>query len=154
DFSKLRDVKFLRLLFTASVLWLLSLLGIRAAENTLTLVREKNWLTIQGPQIPGGPIRINYLEAYCRDNSTDADWMKHTVIAHTNELISFSPDKKVLKMRDTLADGLVVEHTIEARDDEVNFRLTARNPTSKRSEAHWAQPCVRVGDFTGFGSAQ
>ncbi|HEY0454970.1 MAG TPA: hypothetical protein VGE41_01245, partial [Verrucomicrobiae bacterium] len=57
-----------------------------AAE--LTLGREKNWLLINGPQIPGGAIRINYLEAYCRPNSTEADWVKHTVIHHTNELIS------------------------------------------------------------------
>jgi len=57
-------------------------------------------------------------------------------------------------MRDVLADGLIIEHTIQARDDEVDFRLTAHNPTSKRSEAHWAQPCVRLGDFTGFGPAQ
>ncbi len=146
-------MKFLRLTFGAA-LWVGPLLAVLSAENTLTLAREKNWLIIQGQQIPGGPIRINYLEAYCRDKSTDADWGQHTVIRHTNELISLSPDKKVMKMRDTLADGLVVEHTIKARRDEVDFRLVARNPTSKRSEAHWAQPCVRIGDFTGFGPAQ
>ena len=35
--------------------------------------------------------------------------------------------------------------------DEVDFRLTAHNPTRKCSEAHWAQPCIRVGAFTGLG---
>jgi hypothetical protein len=120
----------------------------------LTLSRDKNWLIIHGTQIPGGSIRINYLEAYCRANSTDADWVKHTMVHHTSELISFSDDKRVLKLRDTLADGVVVEHTINAREDEVDFQLIATNPTRARSEAHWAQPCVRLGEFTGFGPAE
>jgi hypothetical protein len=59
-----------------------------------------------------------------------------------------------ITMRDTLVDGVIVEHTITAGVDEVDFRLIARNPTDKRSEAHWAQPCVRLGDFTGFGPSQ
>lgn len=118
---------------------------------SLTLERDGHWLIIKGDHIPGGPIRINYLEAYCRANSTDSDWVKHTVIKHRNELVSLSQDRKVLKLKDTLADGMTVEHTITAKDDEVDFRLTARNPTDKRSEAHWAQPCVRLAPFTGFG---
>ena len=54
--------------------------------------------------------------------------MKHTVIPHTNELLSLSVDKKVLRLRDTLADGLIVEHTISAGNDEVDFRLVAQSP--------------------------
>jgi len=50
----------------------------------LTLSRENNWLIIHGADLPSGQIRINYLEAYCRANSTDADWVKHTVVRHTN----------------------------------------------------------------------
>jgi hypothetical protein len=120
-----------------------------SAGASLTLERDAPWLFIKGPQIPGGQIRIMYLEAYCRANSTDADWGK-TVITHTNEFLSMSSDKRVLKLRDRLADGLIVEHTITAGDDEVDFRLVARNPTDRRSEAHWAQPCVQLGQFTGF----
>lgn len=123
-----------------------------AASAGLTLGREKNWLIVRGEQIPGGALRINYLEAYCRAGSTDADWSTYTVIAHTNELLSLSADKKTVRLRDTLADGLTVEHTITAGNDEVDFRLVAHNPTAHLSEAHWAQPCVRLGSFTGFGS--
>jgi hypothetical protein len=123
-----------------------------AAPSGLTIERENHWLIIRGAQIPGGPLRINYLEAYCRAGSTDADWVQHTVIRHTNELVSLSADQKVLRLRDTLADGLIVDHTITAGEDEVDFRLTARNPTARRSEAHWAQPCVRLGSFTGFSA--
>jgi hypothetical protein len=124
-----------------------SLVQINAAG--LTLARERHWLVIKGDQIPAGEIRINYLEAYCRANSTDADWVKHTVIRHTNQLVSLSEDKRVLKLRDTLAAGVVVDHNIIARDDAVEFLLLARNPTAKISEAHWAQPCVRRAAFTG-----
>jgi len=118
--------------------------------SALTLARDGHWLVIRSPQIPAGEIRINYLEAYCRAGSTDADWVKHTVIKHTSEFVSLTDDAKVLKLRDTLADGVTVEHTITASADEVDFRLTAHNPTATRSEAHWAQPCVRLAAFTGF----
>ena len=123
-----------------------------AAEPTpaLTLAREANWLIVRGARIPGGEIRTNYLEAYCRAGSTDADWGTHTVIHHTSEVVSQSADSTVLRLRDTLADGVIVEHTITAGVDEVDYQLVARNPTDKRSEAHWAQPCVRLSAFTGF----
>jgi hypothetical protein len=122
-----------------------------AAGEGLTLERDAHWLVIRGASIPGNEIRINYLEAYCRAGSTDADWRTQTVIKHTNELVALSADRKELRLRDTLTDGLVVEHVITAREQEVDFRLTAHNPTARRSEAHWAQPCVRLGAFTGFG---
>ena len=122
-----------------------------AASSGTTLERDKNWLLIKSEAIPGGSVRINYLEAYCRPNSTEADWVKHTVIPHTSEVVSLSSDRKVLKLLDRLSDGIVVEHTITASKDEVDFQLSAHNPTAKVSEAHWAQPCVRLGTFTGFG---
>jgi hypothetical protein len=112
----------------------------------LTLVREKNMLFVRGPQLPG-EITINYLEAYCRAGSTDADWVTHTVVRHTSEVISATPQE--VRLRDTLADGVTVEHTITAKDDEIDFRLIAHNLTATRSEAHWAQPCIRLSKFLG-----
>lgn len=117
----------------------------------LTLAYEApHWLVIQAPHLPGGGIRINHLEAYCRAGSTDADWVEHTVIPHRTERIALADDRRSLRLRDTLADGVTVEHTIRAGTDEVDFQLTAHNPGATRSEAHWAQPCVRLGAFTGF----
>jgi hypothetical protein len=116
----------------------------------LTLAREANWLIVRGARIPGGEMRTNYLEAYCRAGSTDADWVAHTVIPHRCETLALSDDRKTLRLRDTLADGVTVEHVITAKDDEVDFQLTAHNPADKASEAHWAQPCVRLSAFTGF----
>jgi len=122
---------------------------LHAAPAPLTLVRENHWLVIRGADLPAGEIRVNYLEAYCRAGSTDADWVGHTVIPHTNVLVSLSAEGRVLRLRDTLADGLVVDHTITAGTDEVDFQVTAHNPGPRRSEAHWAQACVRLGPFTG-----
>jgi hypothetical protein len=122
-----------------------------APERTLTLsYAPPHWLVIHDEQIPTREIRVNYLEAYCRAGSTDADWDQHTVIPHRTELVSSSDDRTRLHLRDTLADGVTVEHTVTATGDEIHFELTAHNPGSTRSEAHWAQPCVRLGDFTGF----
>jgi hypothetical protein len=121
-----------------------------AAEPGLTIAWEKNYLTIRG-QFPGDELTILYLEAYCRPGSTDRDW-KETVIPHKAELVEASPDGRAIKLKDELADGVIVEHEITARRDEIDFRLVAQNPTLKRSQAHWAQPCIRVDKFTGTTS--
>jgi len=129
-------------------LWTGSPMG--QADSLTLRFKAPHWLYIEGDHLPGKVIEVNYLEAYCRAGSTDADWVKHTVIPHRAELISLSADRKTLKLRDTLADGVVVDHTIRAGTDDVDFRLVAHNPGPKRSEAHWAQACVRLGNFTGF----
>jgi hypothetical protein len=136
--------------YTSCLMATLVLGSVTADKPTLTLAYEPGWLVINGPHIPGGAIRIHYLEAYCRAGSTDADWVEHTVIPHSTELLGLSEDKKTLRLRDTISDGVIVEHTIIARDDEVDFQLQARNPGTQRSEAHWAQPCVRLAAFCGF----
>ncbi|MFN0127931.1 MAG: hypothetical protein ACKV19_14725 [Verrucomicrobiales bacterium] len=123
------------------------------APRLLLDYHPPHWLTITGPQLPGGTIRINHLEAYCRAGSTEADWVKHTVIPHRTERLSLSDDRQTLRLLDTLADGVTVRHEITADSDQVTFELTAHNPTARRSEAHWAQPCVRLGEFTGFPDA-
>jgi hypothetical protein len=131
--------------------WLFGARALPAAETKpgLALSRSNNFLIIHG-DFPGGQMPINYLEAYCRANSTDTDWREHTKIPHATELISLSADRKVMKLRDRVEGGLVVDHVITAGADEVDFRLVARNTTSTLSDVHWAQPCVRLGEFTGF----
>jgi hypothetical protein len=135
-----------------SVAFLSASLSVAAADEPkgLTIEWEKNFLTIRG-DFPGGELRTLYLEAYCRPGSTDREW-RETVIPHTAEKLEASTDGKVIKLRDKLADGVVVEHTITAAAEEVDFRLVAHNPTGKQSEAHWAQPCIRVDQFTGTGT--
>lgn len=119
------------------------------AQKPLQLTWEKDYLTIAGEQVPGKEVSIHYLEAYCRAGSTDADWVKHTLVGHKTELISQNADQTELKLRCRVSDGVIVDHTITSTHDEVRFALTAHNPTDQRSEAHWAQPCIRLDRFTG-----
>lgn len=118
----------------------------RSADLKLSWADE--YLSVRGAKLPGGSVRIMYLEAFCRAGSTDRDW-KETVIPHKSTLIEASADGSRIRLRNVLDDGVVVDHVITATDDEVDFRLTARNPTETESMAHWAQPCVRVDAFTG-----
>ena len=96
-------------------------------------------------------------DLYVRAGQVDKAVEQFTRIADSLSDEGFLPKagalyKKVLKLKDTLADGVIVQHTITAKSGEVDFRLIAHNPTRVRSEAHWAQPCVRLAAFTGFGS--
>src|SRR5262245_37548264 len=121
--------------------------GLSQEPPGLKISWENRFLTIRG-DFPGQEIRINYLEAYCRPGSTDREW-RDTVIRHNAEQLEARPDGRLIKLRDTLTDGVTVEHTITADKDEIDFRLVAHNPTAAASEAHWAQPCIRVDQFTG-----
>src|SRR5215471_725590 len=76
-----------------------------AAGDGLRIRWEKNYLTISGDDLPGGEMRVQYLEAYCRPGSTDRDWGQ-TVIGHTTELISRGRNGQSLRLRCVLADGI------------------------------------------------
>jgi len=132
----------------------LSLAGTRKENTTahtpFTLGWKDNILTIHHPGIPGGKVETWYLEAYCRPGSTDRAWDK-TVIGHATKLVSINAAKTILKLRCTLKDGVIVDHVIHALADGVSFKLIANNPGDQISSAHWAQPCTRVGVFTGTG---
>lgn len=143
-----------RLILQITVLFIATTFSRAAEPKPLTLDWKENILTIYGDHLPGKKVTTWYLEAYCRDNSQTTDWREHTVVGHKTHLISKSEDDTEIKLRCEVNDGLIVDHTITAKHDEVDFQITAHNPSSKRSETHWAQPCVRVGDFTGTGSEQ
>jgi hypothetical protein len=118
------------------------------APSAIRLAWKDDYLSLSSPDIPGGPIKIHYLEAYCRPGSTHRKWQE-TMIGHKTRLVSADADGRHLVLECTLTDGVTVRHEIRSTADEVDFRLTATNPTTKPSEAHWAQPCIRVGPFTG-----
>jgi hypothetical protein len=119
-----------------------------ARAQGLSLAWADNLLTVRGPDLPGDELNVWYLEAFCRAGSTDRDWSK-TVIPHRTVLVEAGAGGRELRLRSTLADGVVVDHRLTAGRDEVDFRLTATNPTDKASEVHWAQPCIRVDRFVG-----
>jgi hypothetical protein len=124
-----------------------------AEPEPFVLSWEKNILTIRrpvdtSPQIPGGSIRVHYIEAYCRPGSTDRDWRK-TTIGHTTTIVDGTQGSNHLALRCTLKDGVIVDHDLRGQPSAVEFQLTAHNPTSHESSVQWAQPCVRVDRFTG-----
>jgi hypothetical protein len=107
---------------------------------------QDNTLTIRGTGLPS-EIQTTYLEGFCRPGSTVRDWDGETLIQHTTSLVSESD--KVLHLRSRLQDGVVVDHTLTLRDDEVDFRLTATNGTESDSAVEWATHCVRLDKLTG-----
>lgn len=109
---------------------------------------SNGFLRVDMPGLPGGPLEIHYLEAYCRAGAHERDW-NDTVIPHTTRVNRARRDGSALWLRDTLADGVIVRHAIHAVEGGVAFAVEANNPTSARSEVHWAQPCLRLGPFAG-----
>jgi len=105
-----------------------------AADRPLRLSWAKNILTVEGDHLPGKKVEIWYLEAYCRDGSTDRVWGE-TTIGHKTELVSISKDHLEVILRCTLNDGVTVDHTIRTGNDAVSFELTAHNPTKVASRA-------------------
>lgn len=139
----------MNLWFRLSAVLLLLSPGLVQAADPLKLHWEKNYLTISGDQLPGKEIKIHYLEAYCRAGSTDADWVTHTMVGHETRLVEANSEGTLIRLDDVVKDGVRVSHEIRSTEDEVRIEITARNPTDKRSEAHWAQPCIRLDKFTG-----
>src|SRR5262245_9447438 len=86
--------------------------------DTLQIRWRDNFLTIRGRDLPGGEMKVHYLEAFCRPGSTDREWGR-TVIAHATELLSADEGGKAIRLRSTLADGVIVDHVITAGADEV-----------------------------------
>ena len=146
---------FFRSAFIGVTVFALVLAGIAKRDKPqvtdITIGWKDNILSIYHPQIPGGKIDTWYLEAYCRPGSTDRPW-NETTIGHRTELVLINESRTEIKLKCTLEDGVRVDHLIRATRTGVSFDLIAKNPTEKVSEAHWAQPCIRVGEFTGKGA--
>ncbi len=131
------------------VILLSSATSFAGEPQPLKLDWAKNYLTISGDHMPGREMTIQYLEAYCRSGSTDADWGKHTKMKHQTVRLDDGQDDRFVKLQCEVEGGLIVVHEIRSTHDEVDFRILATNPTETRSEAHWAQPCIRLDKFTG-----
>jgi hypothetical protein len=128
----------------------LFLLLIQAAEAALEIAWTNNMLRIRGPQVPGDYVEIWYLEAFCRSGSTRQDWSK-TTIPHKTEMISATTRK--IRLRTRVEPSVVIEHDITAGEDEVEFKVLARNEGTVLVDVQWFQPCMRVDRFTGAKQA-
>ena len=132
-----------------------------AVGNGLRLDWEGEFLLISGSRLDA-PIKVHYIEAFVGPGSTNQNWVEKSVISHRTTLIARAEDGSSLHLRSQLPvepetgpasseAPIVIEHTISADADEVTFLLTARNRGSKVVDVLWAQPCIRVGEFTGRG---
>ena len=139
-----------RIFFVALALAFLFAPTAPAADDDpkMRLAWKDNYLTISGPNLPGREMKILYIEAYCRPSATNQKW-EQTTIGHKTKLLWAADDGHALALECTLSDGVKVKHEISAIADEIDFRLTASNPTDKASAVQWAQPCIRVDAFTG-----
>ncbi|HPD30643.1 MAG TPA: hypothetical protein PLL20_11655 [Phycisphaerae bacterium] len=111
---------------------------------------ERDILTIRSDRLPGGKIETWYLEAFCRRGSTDRDWSQ-TTIPFESQLVAADPDGRWVKLRHIVDGKVVIDHEIRAGYDEVDIHMTITNQSNEFVDLDWAQPCVRVGDFTGRG---
>ncbi|MBI4660361.1 MAG: hypothetical protein HY735_16115 [Verrucomicrobia bacterium] len=119
-----------------------------SAATGLTMAWTNNILTITGPDMPGERVEVWYLEAFCRTGSTKRNWSQ-TTIPHKTELISAQKDGKRLQLRTRVEPDVEVQHTLQAGEDDVEFRLSLKNHGSQFADVDWFQPCIRVGRFTG-----
>lgn len=118
--------------------------------DTLRISWKDRMLTIRSDRLPGGKVDVWYLEAFCRRGSTDRDWPK-TVISFEMRLIAADRGGKWLKLKSMTAGKVEGMHEIRAGVDEIDFRLTFTNKSDEAVDIDWAQPCMRVSDFTGRG---
>lgn len=112
---------------------------------------KDEYLTIQANGLPGGPIEVRYLEAFCLPGSTDRKW-EETVVPHKTELVEVQAGT-VLRLVSRVEPAVRVEHVIHAEPDGVRFEVELTNEGKEASNITWAQPCIRVAGFTGGDQA-
>lgn len=127
-----------------------ALLGCAAAPDAegppLRISWEKNFLTVRADGDPFPAVQVWYLEAYCRSGSTTRKW-NETVLPHRTEKVR--DDGRTIELLCRVDGGVEVRHVLTAGRGEVDFRVEAVNKGPAYVDAVWAQPCVRVGGFTG-----
>ena len=103
-------------------------------------------LSVTHPLLGGTPLRIDYMEAYCKSGSTHREWGK-TIIPQRNEVLSATDHE--IKVKTSLACGVEVLHRIAVVADEILLEATVTNLTDRPADVDWMQPCLRVAEFTG-----
>jgi len=109
---------------------------------------EKDILSFLSARLPGGRVQIWYLEAFCRSGSTNRAWDETTIPHQTVRLDPGGPTKH-LRLKSTVAGGVEVWHDLRVVKEGVRFDLRLTNRSDTAVDVVWAQPCLRVADFTG-----
>lgn len=139
----------MRVTVARAAFWVVGLVLRAGADEAIPL--ELNWhdniLTVSRDDIPGGPVEIWYLEAFCRKGSTNRKW-DDTVVAHTTRSLRLEPTH--IELESHVQPNVRVHHDIRSTRDTVEFKLTLQNDGNEPADVEWAQPCIRVGPFTGL----
>ena len=138
----------MRLAAIIGALTLLAALGCAKKAEPLRISWAKEMLTIESPRLPGGKVQVWHLEAFCRKGSTDRDWSQ-TVVPHKTELVEADEQRTRIKLKTIVGGVVTVTQEIRSMHEEVDFRLELVNTGSEPVDVDWAQPCIRVHDFTG-----
>ena len=125
-------------------------MGVDEHAVPLRVSWKNKMLTIRGNRLPGKKVEVWYLEAFCRTGSTDRDWGK-TTLPFQMSLLEADPDGRWLRLRSVIDGKVEGVHEIRAGVDEVDFRVELANKSDQFVDVDWAQPCIRVGAFTGRG---
>ncbi len=113
----------------------------------LAVAWTNNLLTITGSGLPGGPLDVWHLEAFCRTGSTRREW-RQTTFPHKTTLIAASPT--LLRFSTHVQPDVELRHDVRAGLDDVEFTFHFHNTGTKAADIDWFQPaCIRVERFTG-----
>jgi hypothetical protein len=137
---------------TAMVTIIATLCGCEPARESprLHLTWQDHMLTVHDACLPDGHVDIWYLEAWCRSGSTDRDW-RETIIPHVTAKIPSDDELHHVQLITHIDPDVAISHDIRAHEDEVTIRMTLTNHGHQFIDLDWAQPCIRVGAFTGLG---
>lgn len=112
-----------------------------------------NLLTVRHPKLPGGPLEVWYLEAFCRAGGHERNWGE-TKVPHRTRLLSATSDGRELRFLTTVDPAVEVRHEVRAGRDVVDFSFTLVNRGTNAWDIQWFQPaCIRVAGFTGRGQS-
>ena len=128
-------------------LLLVSICGGAYAADGFKLAWQKNVLKITGDQVPGGPLEVWWLEAFCRRGSTKRPWSE-TTIPHTTELISAKPDGQQLRLRSRVQPSVEVLQELRVVRDGVEIDVELKNSGGEPVDLEWFEPCIHVDRFT------
>jgi hypothetical protein len=101
--------------------------------------------------LPGGKLQILYLEAFCRNGSTEQEWKK-TVVPHKTKLVY--QGKSLLRFQTVIEPAGLMDHEVRVGTNGIDFQYTLKNQGKEPLGLEWFQPaCIRVDQFTGCGQS-
>ncbi len=124
-------------------------LGVCLGAEPLQIAWTNNLLTVSRSDLPGGPLKVLYLEAFLRPGANVRDWGRSRYL-HKTRLVEATTDRRLLRFETEIGSQALVTHEIRAGEDELDLTFEFRNRSDVATDLQWFQPaCIRVDAFTG-----